>query len=194
MILAVLISLIQLPAQTEDPELSDRLKSVMALFEKNQESLKQEIAELNASNVALTKANLKLYQDLKSAEEDLKSLEAENALLREKLSQIAVNEFESASLSTPRITTEEEANEVEEPPTSNTPGNSPVASTTTSTDPLLNVNTATLEELESLPTIDEAMAEQIISNRPYKTLEDLIINQGFGPMKLRRISPFVTVE
>jgi DNA uptake protein ComE-like DNA-binding protein len=71
---------------------------------------------------------------------------------------------------------------------------SPIQSESAPSKTLLNINTATPRELAALPTIDEAMAEQIISNRPYETLEDLILNQGFGPMKLRRISPFVTVE
>ena len=83
-----------LNGQTEDPVLAEKL--VTAMFDKNQESLKQEVAELGESNKALIKANLALYQDLQSAEKSIESLESENALLREKLSEIAVSELESA--------------------------------------------------------------------------------------------------
>ncbi len=166
----------------------------MAMFDKNQESLKQEMAELNESNMALTKANLNLYQDLKSAEKAIEALESENAMLRKKLSEIAISELESASLPSGRLPSSAEATASDETLQSNDPATASIQSDKPTPETLLNINTATLEELDKLPTIDEAMAEQIISNRPYETLEDLIINQGFGPMKLRRISPFVTLD
>jgi hypothetical protein len=37
-------------------------------------------------------------------------------------------------------------------------------------------------------------ANGIIDGRPWSVVEDLIQMQGFGPMKLRRIQPYVTVE
>ncbi len=186
--------LLLLKGQSEDPALAERLQSVMELFDKNQESLKEELAELNESNMALTKANLNLYQDLQSAEKTIESLESENTLLRKKLSEIAVSELESASLQPTRLPSSSDTTESEETVILDNSVTSPIQSDSTPPENLLNVNTATLEELDALPTIDEAMAEQIISNRPYESLEDLIINQGFGPMKLRRISPFVTAE
>lgn len=186
--------LLYLNGQTEDPELAGKLKAVMAMFDKNQETLKQEMAELSESNIALIKANLALYQDLQSAEKTIESLESENALLRKKLSEIAVSELESASLQTTRSPSSLGTTASDEALPTSATSTSPIPSDGTTAETLLNINTASLEELDALPTIDEVMAEQIISNRPYKTLEDLIINQGFGPMKLRRISPFVTVE
>ena len=65
---------------------------------------------------------------------------------------------------------------------------------TSSENPLINLNSASKEELMTLPLIDETMAERIISNRPYKQVEDLIINQEFGPIKLRQVTPFVTTN
>ena len=182
-------------AQESDPELADKLRSVMALFDKNQAALKNEITELKESNMGLTKANLSLYQDLQAAEKRLQSLEAENTRLREQLSQIAVRELESVALQSTQVAV---ASETVRPTDLTAPTSQPAPASTPSTaaesENLINVNTASQEELMTLPLIDEAMAEQIISNRPYNNLEDLIINQGFGPMKLRRISPFVTIE
>jgi len=183
--------LLPLKAQTPDPELSEKLKALMLLFEKNQQALKGEIAELTESNTALTEANLKLYQDLQAAEQRAQSLAAENLILRSKVSEIAVKELEAASLQTQPVET------VANPPARQTapaPVTTPARVNNNPDKPLVNVNTATLEELVTLPTIDESMALQIISNRPYATLEDLIINQGFGPLKLRKITPFATVK
>ncbi|MCZ6671572.1 MAG: helix-hairpin-helix domain-containing protein [Verrucomicrobia bacterium] len=181
----------QLTAQTTDPELAQKLKAVMLLFDKNQQALKEEIIALNTSNAALTEANLKLYLDLQAAEQHAESLASENLILRSKISEVAVNELEAASLQPQSVSTV--AN-----PNARAPAAVPARSASRANNrpdqPLININTATKEQLATLPTIDDSMALQIISNRPYSSLEDLIINLGFGPMKLRRISPFVTVE
>ena len=190
--------LLHLAAQSTDPELSEKLKSVLALFDKNQETLKKEIAELKESNQALTEANLNLYQDLVAAEKRLETLEAENVQLRQQLSQVAVSELESAALQTTRVAAvaneSSQASPSNPEPIPSSPAPLPVQTDAAASEDLININTASVEELMTLPLIDEEMAEQIISNRPYKNAEDLIINQHFGPMKLRRISPFITLE
>jgi DNA uptake protein ComE-like DNA-binding protein len=189
-----IIPLTQLAAQSTDPELAQKLNSVMSLFDKNQKALKDEIAALNASNMALTQANLSLFQDLQSTQKRMEDLESENILLRSKISEVAIRELESASL-----------NGIRKDPPSNTlpqlePRSDEAQSEVSQGDQkssdgqLININSASLEELLTLPLINKEMAEQIISNRPYSTIEDLIINQGFGPMKLRRISAFITAE
>jgi DNA uptake protein ComE-like DNA-binding protein len=189
--------MIPLAAQISDPELADKLKSVMSLFDKNQKALKDEIDELNHSNAALTQANLQLFMDLKAAEKQIQALEAENLLLRSKTSEVAVRELESAALIPQRQEPFIDNHPIRERPTATKPSRAPQASDERPGNlnkSKININTATLEELKSLPLIDEAMAEQIILNRPYSSIEDLIINQGFGPMKLRRLTPLTTVE
>ncbi|MCB1123118.1 MAG: helix-hairpin-helix domain-containing protein [Verrucomicrobiae bacterium] len=204
-ILVLLISILTLSplaSQTNDPELAEKLKSVMALFDKNQKALEEEIVSLTESNEALTRANLNLFKDLQSAEKRIKDLEAENLLLRSKISEVAVRELESASLTSQpgsyaareRTRADAAIRTENTPPRDNAITPTPRRANSREPDqPLININTASHEELTSLPLIDDAMAEQIISNRPYNTIEDLIINQGFGPMKLRRVTPFVTV-
>ncbi len=58
-----------------------------------------------------------------------------------------------------------------------------------------DLNTATQEDLESIPGIGSVIASRIISGRPYKTLEDLLKVKGMGKKKLKKIrSFFVIVE
>jgi competence ComEA-like helix-hairpin-helix protein len=58
----------------------------------------------------------------------------------------------------------------------------------------VNINTATQEELESIPGIGEARANQIIARRPYKSVEQLLDISGIGPRSLESLKPFVKVE
>lgn len=193
LILAVLVPLLQLDAQKTDPELAERLKSVMALFDKNQQALKDEINQLKDSNTALTKANLGLFQDLQAAEKQIQILLAENETLKNQLRSLSVDTLVTASIQTTQVAA---AQELEDSINGQvTRPEEPESATDTSPEnPLINLNTASKEELMTLPLIDETMAERIISNRPYKQVEDLIINQEFGPMKLRRVTPFVTTN
>ena len=197
LIIAASMLLVQLHAQTPDPEMAEKLKMVMALFDKNQQSLKDEITELNSSNEALTEANLDLYQDLQAAEKQIEDLRSEIETLRSQLAEASVQGIESTALQTTEVAvateTTVDSNEQAGSTSRVTPA-SLLSESPSTTPTLINVNTASLEELITLPLIDEAMAEQIISNRPYNNLEDLIVNQHFGPMKLRRITPFVTIE
>lgn len=59
---------------------------------------------------------------------------------------------------------------------------------------LVNVNTATQEELELLPGIGPARAEAIIANRPYASVDDLDRVPGIGPATLEQLRPLVVVE
>lgn len=53
----------------------------------------------------------------------------------------------------------------------------------------LNPNTAPRDDLMKLPRIGEEMANRIIENRPYDTVEDLLEVDGIGPKKLDDIRP-----
>jgi competence protein ComEA len=59
---------------------------------------------------------------------------------------------------------------------------------------LININTATAAELETLPGIGPARAEDIIANRPYASIEELERVPGIGPAILEQLRDLVTVQ
>jgi len=59
---------------------------------------------------------------------------------------------------------------------------------------LINVNTATTAQLESLPGIGPSRAQEIINNRPYATVNDLERVSGIGPKTIEKFSHLVTTE
>ncbi len=67
------------------------------------------------------------------------------------------------------------------------------AKTAKFSDGLLDINTASKEELESIKGIGPILAERIIARRPYKTVDGLIKVKGIGSKKLEKIRPYVVV-
>ncbi len=61
-------------------------------------------------------------------------------------------------------------------------------------DLIVNVNTATPKELETIPCIGEALAREIIKARSYEKVEDLQDVKGIGDYTFKCMRPFVTVE
>lgn len=59
---------------------------------------------------------------------------------------------------------------------------------------IVNVNTATLAELETLPGIGASRAQAIVDNRPYQTVDDLNRVPGIGDATLERLRPLVSVQ
>jgi competence protein ComEA len=62
---------------------------------------------------------------------------------------------------------------------------------------LVNINTADVEELDELPGVGPATAEEIIQyrrgNGPFRSLDELEEVKGIGPKTLQKIKPFAEV-
>jgi DNA uptake protein ComE-like DNA-binding protein len=59
---------------------------------------------------------------------------------------------------------------------------------------LINPNTATEEELRSLPGVGPVIAGRIFASRPYFSVDDLRKVDGIGEEKMADIKPLVTVD
>lgn len=59
---------------------------------------------------------------------------------------------------------------------------------------LINVNTATAEELTALPGIGPSRAAAIIAGRPYEAIEDIERVPGIGPSAVATLTPLVKVS
>lgn len=57
----------------------------------------------------------------------------------------------------------------------------------------VNINTASSQELESLPDIGPATAQKIISNRPFSKLEDIKNVQGIGDKTYNNIVSLISI-
>ncbi len=64
-------------------------------------------------------------------------------------------------------------------------------------EPPINVNTATREELQRLPSVGPVTAQAIVASRtnaPFQTVNDLDKVKGIGPRTLEKLRPFVVVK
>lgn len=72
----------------------------------------------------------------------------------------------------------------------------PVYPTTSSIQPLisgkLNLNSATLEQLEALPDVGPVLAKRLLEGKPYRSLADLDRVKGVGKSTLEKLAPLVT--
>ena len=63
---------------------------------------------------------------------------------------------------------------------------------------VVNLNTATVEELQALPGIGPVLAQRIVEHRttrgPFQRPEELIEVKGIGPRTFERLRPYVTVR
>jgi len=59
---------------------------------------------------------------------------------------------------------------------------------------LLDLNTATEKELQSIKGTGPVLAARIIAGRPYKNVDDLLKVKGIGQKKLEKIRPYFVVR
>ena len=67
----------------------------------------------------------------------------------------------------------------------------------TASDAAINVNVATLEELQRLPGIGAKMAERIVEARkakPFEAIEDLRKVSGIGAKTLDKLKPYICLK
>lgn len=84
----------------------------------------------------------------------------------------------------------------EEPPVPTISDGVPVG-TSSADQPLVNINTATVEELQQLPRVGPALAQRIVAYRemygPFKSIEDVMQVPGIGEALFAAIRDSITV-
>lgn len=60
--------------------------------------------------------------------------------------------------------------------------------------PKVNINTATREELKTLPSIGDKLADKIISKRPYKNIYEIVNIEGIGDKNFKNIERRICIE
>lgn len=59
---------------------------------------------------------------------------------------------------------------------------------------LININTATQAELESLKGVGPVISQRIIKGRPYNDISDILKVNGIGPKKFAKMKDIIIVE
>lgn len=59
---------------------------------------------------------------------------------------------------------------------------------------IVNINTATEAELQTIPGVGPSRAAQIVAGRPYESVDDLVRIVGIGEESIEGLRPFVTID
>jgi competence protein ComEA len=63
---------------------------------------------------------------------------------------------------------------------------------------VVNINTASLEELQLLPRIGPALAARIVEFRdtsgPFRSVEEIVAVKGIGEAAFKRLEPYITTS
>ncbi len=73
------------------------------------------------------------------------------------------------------------------------PASAPAAIPAANESGLININTATLGQLDSLPGIGASYAQRIIEARPFVSVDDLNRVKGVGSKTIERLRPLITL-
>lgn len=65
---------------------------------------------------------------------------------------------------------------------------------TTTKKPKIDINSATDEQLETLPGVTEAMSDKIVQNRPYKSTKDLVTKQVMTQAEYNKIHSHIMAK
>ena len=185
-------------ANNTDAELEEKLKAVMILFDKSQQGLNEEIESLELQVSYLEGENSKLQSELDDANQEILALKTE-LLLKESETSAPDRDAEvvAAELiaSNSNFGNANQGQELGRGGRGQGTGGRQGAAAPSRDIPqgdLLDINSASKDELMALPLVNEFLADNIIDGRPWDSMEDLIQLQGFGPMKLRRLQPYAT--
>jgi competence protein ComEA len=100
------------------------------------------------------------------------------------------------SLESDRVNPNEASDVTSEPETTHGGHQGANAPRASKTPRVIDPNTATISELESLPGIGPAMAQRIVEarkRRPFTSAEDLLNVKGIGEKKFAKLLPYVKV-
>lgn len=182
-------------ANNTDAELEEKLKAVMILFDKSQQGLNEEIESLELQVTYLEGENTKLQSELDKANDEILALKTE-LLLKE--SETSSPDRDAEVVAAELIASNSNFGNTNQGQGRGGRGQGArqAAVAAPANDipqgDLLDINSASKEELLELPLVNEFLADNIIDGRPWDSMEDLIQLQGFGPMKLRRLQPYAT--
>ena len=59
---------------------------------------------------------------------------------------------------------------------------------------IVNINQASLEELDALPGIGQTTAQKIIANRPYQNLQEVVQKKSIGEKEFEKIKDSITTQ